>query len=81
MTDASSEWSGWVGGATMHVTGDRVTRIVTRRIESGPLFFTYQIRYEMARGSVYIANVQCEAGCEFVRLREDMEQIAPRRAR
>ena len=65
----------WIGDSSFHVTGDKVTRIVTRRLASGPLFLAYEVSYEMAGGSIYRATVQCDAGCEFVRLREDMEQM------
>jgi hypothetical protein len=67
----------WIGESRLQVTGDTVTRIVSRRVADGPLFLAYEIVYEMAGGSVYRATVQCEAGCEFVRLREDMEQMRP----
>lgn len=74
--DANS-WSEWIGSSTLRMTGDTVRRILTRRIASGPLFLTYEIAYEMTGGSIYRATVQCDAGCEFVRLREDMEGLHP----
>lgn len=67
----------WVGESSLQITGDRVQRITSRRVEDGPLFVAWEIAYEMAGGSVYKATVQCEAGCEFVRFREDMEGMKP----
>ena len=65
----------WFGRSTLEVAGDPIRRITCRRTESGPLFITYELQYETARGAHYRARVQCEAGMEFVRLQEDMEEL------
>ncbi len=67
----------WIGSSVLKFEGDQVKQITTNRIASGPLFSAYEIAYETAGGSRYIARVQCNAGFEFVRLQENMEGIKP----
>ncbi len=67
----------WFGASTLDFSGDRVTRLDTRRLAAGPLFLAYELRYETERGSHYAARIQLDAGCDFVRLEEDMEGVKP----
>lgn len=67
----------WFGSSTLLVDDDKVVRLVTSKVENGPLFITYEIAYETVRGSRYVARVQCTAGLDFIRLRENMEGIHP----
>ena len=67
----------WVGSSTLTLEGDRVTRITTSRVASGPLFIAYEVAYDSANGSRYVARVQCTAGLDFVQLQENMEGIRP----
>ena len=72
-----SRGGGWFGTSTLGFSGDRVTRLTTRRVAEGPLFIAYELRYETEHGSSYLARVQCDAGFDFVRLEEDMEGVKP----
>ncbi len=63
----------WVGNSRIEMKGDRITRITASRVESGPLFIRYELRYESEGGSQYVATVQCSGGMDFVRLQENME--------
>ena len=63
----------WIGSSTLHFEHDPVTKITATRIENGPLFIAYELAYESQAGSRYIARIQCEAGLDFVRFRENME--------
>ena len=67
----------WVGSSSFHIHNDRVTQITTRRTANGPLFLAYEIAYDTAGGSRYVATVQAQAGQDFVRLHEDMEGLKP----
>ena len=67
----------WIGTSVLSFQGDQVKQITTNRIASGPLFIAYEIDYETAGGSRYMARIQCNAGFEFVRLQENMEGIRP----
>lgn len=67
----------WMGGSSLRIHGNQVTQITTRHKEHGPLFIAYEIAYETAGGSRYVATVQAAAGQEFVRLHEDMEGVKP----
>ena len=67
----------WLGSSTLMLEGDKVTRITTSRIANGHLFIAYEVAYESANGSRYVARVQCTAGLDFVQLQEDMEGIRP----
>ncbi len=72
-----SRGSSWVGSSTLTATGPRVTQITSKRVANGPLFIAYELTYAFEDGSQYIAHVQCNAGMDFVRLREDMEGMKP----
>ncbi len=65
----------WRGTSTLRIDGDRILRIVARRVESGPLSIAYELAYESAKGARYVACVRCEAGSEFIRFQEDMEGL------
>ena len=67
----------WVGSSTFSISGDRITRITTKLVESGPLFIAYEIVYDSAAGSRYKATVQCNGGMDFVRFQENMESVLP----
>jgi hypothetical protein len=67
----------WIGSSLLEFDGDRVTRIATTRVEHGPLFVAYEVAYDTAAGSRYVARIQCNAGQEFVQLKENMEGIKP----
>ena len=72
-----SRGGAWFGGSTLEFSGDRVTRLTTRRVADGPLFLAYELHYETERGSHYVARVQCDGGFEFVRFEENMERVSP----
>lgn len=67
----------WVGASSLVIPGDRVTRIVANRVASGPLFLSYELSYETAGGSRYVAVIQCNGGQDFVYLRENMDGLRP----
>jgi hypothetical protein len=67
----------WVGSSVLNFTGDRIVRITTSRVERGSLFIAYEIAYDSAGGSRYIARVQCNAGFDFIRFQENMEGMKP----
>jgi len=72
-----SRGGNWFGTSTLGFSGDRVTRLTTRRVADGPLFLAYELHYETEHGSHYVARVQCEGGFEFVRFEENMERVRP----
>ena len=72
-----SRGGAWFGTSTLRFSGDRVTRLATRRVADGPLFLAYELHYETEHGSHYVARVQCEGGFEFVRFEENMEGVRP----
>lgn len=65
----------WVGSSTLTLSDGPITRITTRRLAAGPLFLAYEIAYENAAGSRYVARLQLNAGHDLVSLREDMEAL------
>ena len=67
----------WIGSSRLEFDGDKVTRIATTRVEHGPLFVAYEIAYDTAAGSRYVARIQLNAGQDFVQLKENMEGIKP----
>jgi hypothetical protein len=67
----------WVGSSTLNIHGDRVTHIDSTRIANGPLFVTYEIKYQIEGGSQYVAKVQSTAGLDFVRFAENMDALLP----
>ena len=67
----------WLGSSTLRFAEDRVISITTRCLVEGPLFVAYEVAYETAKGSHYLAKIQCEGGMEFVRFQENMEGIQP----
>ena len=52
-------------------------RITASRVEHGPLLIAYEIAYDSAGGSRYVARVQCTAGFDFIRFQENMEGMKP----
>jgi len=67
----------WIGSSTLSLSGDKIVRITASRIEHGPLLIAYEITYDSAGGSRYVARVQCTAGFDFIRLQENMEGMKP----
>lgn len=67
----------WIGSSVLAFHDDKVTAITTRRLAAGPLYISYEIAYQSAAGSRYVARIQCTAGLDFVRLEEDMEGMRP----
>ena len=67
----------WIGSSILEFLDDRVTRIVTECVADGPLFIDYRVVYETSKGSRYTAKIRCEAGMEFVRFQENMEELQP----
>ena len=63
----------WVGSSLLSFDGDKIARITTSRVEHGPLLIAYEIAYDSAGGSRYVARVQCNAGFDFIRFQENME--------
>jgi hypothetical protein len=63
----------WFGKSALTLKGETVTRIETVRLESGPVFVTYRIRYTGSKGGKYTATIRCIAGMEFVEMREVMD--------
>jgi len=67
----------WVGSSVLAIENEKVTRIATTRVEHGPLVIAYEVAYEAAAGSRYVARVQCTAGLDFIRFQENMEGLRP----
>jgi hypothetical protein len=65
----------WIGSSTLTLAGDTITSVTASRVAEGPLFIAYELAYESLGGSRYVATVQCEAGMDFVRFRENMEGV------
>ncbi len=63
----------WVGSSVLSFNGDKIVRITTSPVEHGPLLIAYEIAYDSAGGSRYVARVQCNAGFDFIRFQENME--------
>ena len=72
-----SRGGAWVGSSVLSFNGDRIVRITTSRVEHGPLLIAYEIAYDSAGGSRYVARVQCTAGFDFIRFQENMEGMKP----
>ncbi len=70
-----SRGGGWFGSSSLSLPGERVTRIESRAIIRGQLLTAYQVTYSTSRGIFYSAQVHCIAGCDFVRLVEEMEGV------
>jgi len=67
----------WIGSSALRLEGDSVMRISTQCVEKGPLLIAYEITYEGKGGSRFVARVQCNAGQEFIQLKENMEGMLP----
>ena len=67
----------WVGSSVLSFAGDKIVRITANRVEHGPLLIAYEIVYDSAGGSRYVARVQCTAGFDFIRFQENMEGMKP----
>ena len=67
----------WFGSSNFMLEGDKVSRITTSRVANGPLFVAYEVVYDSANGSRYVARVQCNSGLDFVQLQENMEGLRP----
>lgn len=72
-----SRGGAWIGSSVLNFDGDKILRVTATRVEHGPLFIAYEIAYESAGGSRYVARVQCTAGFEFIRFQENMEGMKP----
>ena len=57
-----SRGGAWVGSSVLSLNGDKIVRIAASRVEHGPLFIAYEIAYDSAGGSRYVARIQCTAG-------------------
>jgi hypothetical protein len=68
-----SRGDAWVGSSVLSFDGDKIVRITTSRFEHGPLLIAYEIAYDSAGGSRYVARIQCTAGFDFIRFQENME--------
>jgi hypothetical protein len=62
----------WIGKSRFLA---KVSRIETRRIESGPLFITYRITYDLSPKGRYSATIRVLGDTEFVELYEEMEGV------
>jgi len=67
----------WIGSSILSLSGDKIVRVTATRVEHGPLLIAYEIAYDSAGGSRYVARVQCAAGFDFIRFQEDMEGMKP----
>ncbi len=65
----------WIGKSRFYSGESRVTRITASRIESGPLFITYRLVYDVAPKGRYTATVRALGDTEFVELFEQMEGL------
>ena len=65
----------WIGSSKLAIAASRIARIETEQLEAGPLRSSHRITYSTDSGLKYAATVECTAGMDFVRLREDMEAI------
>jgi hypothetical protein len=63
----------WHGASTVSIKGHRVTQVETTAVIEGPLVAEYRVLYRVEGGGSYVVNVRCNAGYEFLRVREDME--------
>lgn len=65
----------WQGSSRIISPRHPVTRIVTNRAETGPLFITYQVTYHFQGGATYAATMRVEAGQDFFRFAEEMRGL------
>ncbi len=72
-----SRGDAWIGSSVLSFAGDKIVRITAGRVEHGPLLIAYEIVYDSAGGSRYVARVQCTAGFDFIRFQENMEGMKP----
>ncbi len=65
----------WLGSSRIITPQRTVTKIVTNRAESGPLFITYTVTYHFQGGATYAATIRVEAGQDFFRFAEEMKGL------
>lgn len=65
----------WIGKSHLIAPGLSVSRITSTRIESGPLFITYRVAYDLAPKGRYTATIRVLGDTEFVELYEEMEDL------
>ncbi len=66
---------GWIGSNHLTSPKKRVLSVTTKPLAQGPLFRTYEIRYDFDDGGVYTATVKIVAGYTFVELTEDIHGL------
>ncbi|GHV47883.1 hypothetical protein FACS1894181_02300 [Bacteroidia bacterium] len=62
----------WFGQANMEVGKHKIQHVETARLEAGPLFINYRIRYTFDNGGVYESTVKLIKGYDFVEFGENI---------
>jgi hypothetical protein len=70
-----SRGGAWIGASRLYAGKAKVRRIVSTRLEAGPLFITYRVDYEFAPRGHYRATIRALADSEFLELLEEMEGL------
>lgn len=66
----------WMGGGEIVSPKRQITGIETERLETGPLFTSYRVTYNIAGGASYVADLRMIAGYDHVQLREEVKGIS-----
>lgn len=70
-----SRGGGWFGDSRIVSPQRRVLSVTSTREESGPLFISYRMTYQLEGGPQYIARVRCVSGYDFVEFFEEMKGL------
>lgn len=70
-----SRGGAWMGDSRIVSPGFRVEEITAERVESGPLFATYQVAYRLSPKGSYTATLRLLAGCDYFEFRESVEGV------
>jgi hypothetical protein len=63
----------WLGDSKLVTPGMKALRIVTERMDNGPLFATYRVTYRFQGGASYEATIRCIAGMDYVEFHERID--------
>lgn len=72
-----NDGSGWCGGGRIISPVKPVRSLTTTCTESGPLFRTYQLRYEFSKGASYESTIRIVSGYSFIILAERITGLTP----
>jgi hypothetical protein len=62
----------WMGDSRLVTPGHKLTGVKAVREESGPVYVTYKVSYELSGGASYTAHIKAVTGYDWVNVREEM---------